>query len=48
MSFGKQVVLFGATFVGVILGHQLIRGIFGQRPRRHHYDQADYDRNNNN
>lgn len=29
MSFGKLALLFGATFVGVTLGHSIVRGLMG-------------------
>ena len=39
MSVGYYVMLFGATFVGVSIGHSLIRGLFGtgrrEAPQQH-------------
>ena len=29
MSFGKTVAIFGASFVGIVLGHSIIRSILG-------------------
>lgn len=36
MSFGKQVAIFGASFVGIVLGHNIIRNLMGGGHRRHY------------
>ena len=31
MSFGKTIAIFGASFVGIVIGHNLIRNLMGGR-----------------
>ena len=34
MGFGKTVAIFGASFVGIVLGHSIIRNVLGGGHRR--------------
>jgi hypothetical protein len=38
MSFGYYALLFGASFVGIVAGHSLVRAIIGGGPAPAHYD----------